>query len=687
MLLLGKMLLSWLWLADSRHVLECCSTWDVATRLNTHSVTLARKDLTQTRLMKPFWTSTGLCPPEPRNASAAFLLSQDTLTNLELIGSLPARGFSHVRIHWLLELIEVSEERNHSRYNFTALDMLINHLHNVELYPGFELMGIPKGYSELPCRKTFWTDLVQQLVERYTDRYGLQYVAGWRFETWNEPDLRSYNLLNFTVNDYLSYVFAVRKGLDVMSQRFSALNLGNDPMKRVKFPLYGPAGLFKSAQHHPFCWSVLEVCNSTTPHSCPFETITFHRKGSGRWASEVLDGGRQLLEDVLKRFPNVKRLSFANDEADPIAGWSTARPFQADVRYAAMLFSIVTQHWSAITDGDDFGQHLQFLSHDNAFLSYYPYVFEQRTLFARFQMNLTNPPHVQFVVKPVFSALGMLANLAPLAGPTHYLEGNVSYLASIDEHMTYLCLLASRSNDSFPIHEKRSHLNISIPTDMLIGTRLNYLLEAVQDGRNDPFRVWQWQGKPPYPTSEQFAAMREVQLPSILLAGSQNVQRGKGLSNINLSLNLRAPWIVSVRVCSDDYALPGQVYGVRVRMVFQDEVLIHWKLSTDGLKDHRCIRTYQIWFKSTRSTDAKRKHKWCIINRFKHTPFMFYQYVSKIMPVSGKRDISSVCSGVVGYYKVRAVDFFGRKGPFSTPVHYGTNATFHFGSSKEKHIN
>lgn len=48
---------------------------------------------------------------------------------------------------------------------------------------------------------------------------------------------------------------------------------------------------------------------------------------------------------------------------------------------------------------------------------------------------------------------------------------------------------------------------------------------------------------------------------------------------------------------------------------------------------------------------------------------------------------STVCSGVVGYYKVRAVDFFGRKGPFSTPVHYGTNATFHFGSSKEKHIN
>uniref|UniRef100_A0A182JPX5 Alpha-L-iduronidase n=1 Tax=Anopheles christyi TaxID=43041 RepID=A0A182JPX5_9DIPT len=663
---------------ESHTVLVGCSASDTVTELNFHSVRLSREDLAATRLMKPFWTSTGLCPPEPRNASGAFLLSKDSLTNLELIGSLPNRGISYVRIHWLLELLEVSEERNQFKYNFTTLDLLLDHMHNIGLYPGFELMGLPKGFSALSCTESFWTDLVQQLVERYTDRYGVKYVAEWRYETWNEPDIRSYNLLNFTVNDYLSYIFAVRKGLNVMNQRFNGVKFGNVSTERMQFPLYGPAGLFKSLEHHPFCWSALEVCNSNSTLSCPFDTITYHRKGDGRWASEVLDGGRLLLEDVLKRFPNLKRLMFANDEADPIASWSTGRSFQADVRYAAMLFSIVTQHWSAIANGDDFGQRLLFLSHDNAFLSYYPYVFEQRTLFARFQMNLTNPPHVQFVIKPVFSALGMLANLAPLAGPTHYLKGNVSYLASVDEHMTYLCLVASRSNDSFPLWEKRSHLNVSIPTDMLVGKRLSYVIEAIQDGRNDPFRLWQLQGKPPFPTIEQFAAMREVQLPSVL-GGGCHIRDTGPVSNIKLSLNLLAPWIVSVRVCSEDYGLPGQVKEVRVRMVYRDDVLIHWKLSAHGIQDHRCVQTYEVWFKPSRTTAvatgaAKRRCKWCMINHAKHTPFMFYQYANY------------TCSGVVGYYKVRAIDLFGRKGPFSTPVRYNDNGFFFVGSSKEEHV-
>lgn len=57
--------------------------------------------------LPPFWTSTGLCPPEPRNETAAFLLSKAMQLNLQLIGSLTERAISYVRIHWLLELIQV----------------------------------------------------------------------------------------------------------------------------------------------------------------------------------------------------------------------------------------------------------------------------------------------------------------------------------------------------------------------------------------------------------------------------------------------------------------------------------------------------------------------------------------------------------------------------------------------------
>jgi len=31
------------------------------------------------------------------------------------------------------------------------------------------------------------------------DRYGLDYVASWNFESWNEPDYLDFDSLNFTL--------------------------------------------------------------------------------------------------------------------------------------------------------------------------------------------------------------------------------------------------------------------------------------------------------------------------------------------------------------------------------------------------------------------------------------------------------------------------------------------------------
>lgn len=64
-------------------------------------------------------------------------------------------------------------------------------------------------------------------------------------------------------------------------------------------------------------------------------------------------------------------------EADPIAGWSTPRDFQADVRYAATLMSTVMLHWHSKLAGGVMSQ-LESISHDNAFLSYHPHEFSQR---------------------------------------------------------------------------------------------------------------------------------------------------------------------------------------------------------------------------------------------------------------------------------------------------------------------
>ena len=37
-------------------------------------------------------------------------------------------------------------------------------------------------------------------VFQITGRYGLSKIKNWFFETWNEPDLHGYNLLNFNFN-------------------------------------------------------------------------------------------------------------------------------------------------------------------------------------------------------------------------------------------------------------------------------------------------------------------------------------------------------------------------------------------------------------------------------------------------------------------------------------------------------
>lgn len=115
-------------------------------------------------------------------------------------------------------------------FDFTRLDKFLWKLiMEYRLQPTIEFM------TTLKLRKinaTVWEDLAYQLVSRYigmadkwhvnklillhfnplyqllylfscclfimTGQFGVKSVMKWKFETWNEPDLKGYNLLNFT---------------------------------------------------------------------------------------------------------------------------------------------------------------------------------------------------------------------------------------------------------------------------------------------------------------------------------------------------------------------------------------------------------------------------------------------------------------------------------------------------------
>lgn len=81
----------------------------------------------------------------------------------------------------------------------------------------------------------------------------------------------------------------------------------------------------------------------------------------------------------------------------------------------SMTLQVITQHQNLLISEANNTINYTLLSNDNAFLSYYPHYFTQRTLTARFQMNNTKPPHVQMVRKPVLTVMGLLALLGILS--------------------------------------------------------------------------------------------------------------------------------------------------------------------------------------------------------------------------------------------------------------------------------
>ncbi|KAK8775917.1 hypothetical protein V5799_030734 [Amblyomma americanum] len=73
-------------------------------------------------VMKPFWKSTGFCPPEPHN-DPEFFLGDDMQQNLIYIAAIPGYGTTQVRMHWLLDIVNARyvDPRSHLSYRRSYL--------------------------------------------------------------------------------------------------------------------------------------------------------------------------------------------------------------------------------------------------------------------------------------------------------------------------------------------------------------------------------------------------------------------------------------------------------------------------------------------------------------------------------------------------------------------------------------
>ena len=117
-------------------------------------------------------------------------------------------GFKYIRMHGLLqdELGVYSEDRNgQPRYNWQYVDDVYDFLSSIGMKPfvefGFMPNALKSGNGKVfwwnanvtpPNNYTNWDALITALVKHWTERYGESEAATWRFEIWNEPNLRMF---------------------------------------------------------------------------------------------------------------------------------------------------------------------------------------------------------------------------------------------------------------------------------------------------------------------------------------------------------------------------------------------------------------------------------------------------------------------------------------------------------------
>lgn len=271
---------------------------------------------------------------------------------------------------------------------------------------------------------------------------------------------------------------------------------------------------------------------------------------------------------------------------------------------------------------------MESISHDNAFLSYHPYEFSQRTLLAHFRINNTNPPHSQFIQKPVYAALGLLSRLADMASDLLLLETvngkTLRILKTIDseKYPLYFAWLIMPNSDDISYSSRE---NITLPQFHICENEIYvFIIEIIDQVHTNPANIWTSFNSPSYPNATIREAMRRQQVPRILTTGF--------VSNTTLTVNLstlKTPWIMLLRICSIFKPRLKTPQKLMLTPVTHNEVLLTWQ-EIDAVSV-QCIKTYDVWYRENNT------QSWINISSGWHLPFPSFHFApsDNVLNVNG----------------------------------------------------
>ena len=574
--------------------------------------------------LRHFWASTGFTP-------AKLLLRNDMRQAMTYVGSLPNQGVRYVRAHYLLDLVSVDRlEGDKPWYDFTDLYEALDVLVSRGLKPIFELMGNPSGrFSDFADdgQLHIWKDLVCVLARRLITRYGQDEVETWYFETWNEPDCGHWwHQWPRDEQAFCNYYDACGAGL---WEAHEPLRLGGPATCRTL------SSMFKAFLAH---------CDTgknyfTGQQGGRLDFISVHEKGAPAAREDlqpdsagICDRERRAFEYVREHHPRFAGLEFMNDECDPQVGWSDPHTWRAGPYYAAIAAKIVTQHCHHLIDEQ--ACRYALLSNDNGF----PGGWGLRTQLARFgsEAQLADD-RFELVKKPVLNVLallGMLGERRLAAAAAGDESADLGAIASLHES-GQVAVLVYHSSD---VIGSAGSQNVSLALGQLPFDRAILAHYRIDEMHCNPYRLWVAMGAPDQPSRPQLARMRLQQEPRLLEAPRRvNCSDGR----LDVQFDLPRPGVSLLLLTAKPTAGPQAVTGlnaVRYRgLGDQGQVMLSWTAL-----DSRAVASYKVLCATSRTGPYRLVvAEGLLSSAFLHSP-----------APPGRT-----------YYKVQAVDYWGRVGP------------------------
>jgi L-iduronidase len=528
----------------------------------------------------------------------------------------------------------------------TALDVIIGN--GATLI--FELMGNPSGaFSDFRDDRQLhaWRDLVSALARHCIDRYGQAEVAGWYFESWNEPDGRGWwQQWPDDVVSFCNYYDACSEGLRAVDSR---LRLG------------GPGTCITMS---PLFQDFLAHCDTgmnyfTGEAGVRLDFISVHEKGMRASKEDLnprtmalLEREIRAIEHIRRRHPRLAATPFMNNECDPQVGWGDFHTWHARPYYAAIVCKIINQHLVGLID--DLACPYVLLSSDNGFIGRWG----NRTLLARFgpaQPFDDGQSHhkaallpgaaipaqpFEMIKKPilnVMAALSLLGDRRCAADGAGDISSAIGVIATRRGH-DQIAILVYHSRDQIAASgSERIHLTLEhLPFEQAMLAHYR-----IEDGRSDPYAIWEEAGGLPEPGPSLYAAMRDAQ-ELALLAPLREV----AIEDCSLALDfdLPLPGVSLILLSARPAEAPGCVDDVRLARYTglhgEAQTMVSWQ----GLPS-RAIRTYEVL-------------------RAEQPDGPFVRVNAPDLICTAFLDIRAA-NAPGGFYRVRGVDFWGRRGPAS----------------------